>query len=436
MSGIPEAYPAGMEAHTAAGISLSGLSKTFRGPNGPVHAVRDVDVEIEHGETVALLGPNGAGKSTTIDMMLGLLPPDAGTVSLFGRDPHEAIAAGAVGAMLQTGELIRDLSVRELIAMIASLYPAPLDGRRRARDTGLGDVADQRTQKLSGGADPARALRHRARRQPGAAGARRADGGDGRRGAARRSGPRCASSPSRGTTVVFATHYLEEADAYADRAMLMARGRIVADGPTTEIKAHGRLAHDPGDAARRLRRRRSRALPGVASADRRGEAVDPQLRRLRRRHPRPAGRVPHGARHRDLRRRPRAGVPAADRRRPRRRRHERRMAATYTRFELLRTFRNRRFFIFSLGFPLVAVLPHRRPQPRRATTSPARGSRRRSTTWSAWSSFGTMSAMLSSGARIAAERARGLEPPAAHHPADAARVLPRQGRDRLPAWPG
>ena len=77
VSGIPEAYPAGMEAHTAAGISLSGLSKTFRGPNGPVHAVRDVDVEIEHGETVALLGPNGAGKSTTIDMMLGLLPPDA-----------------------------------------------------------------------------------------------------------------------------------------------------------------------------------------------------------------------------------------------------------------------------------------------------------------------------------------------------------------------
>ena len=82
-----------------------------------------MDVRIAAGETVALLGPNGAGKSTTIDMLLGLLEPDAGTVSVFGRPPSEAIAQGAVGAMLQTGALIRDLSVRELVAMMASLYP-------------------------------------------------------------------------------------------------------------------------------------------------------------------------------------------------------------------------------------------------------------------------------------------------------------------------
>ena len=79
-----------------------------------MQAVRGIDISIERGETVALLGPNGAGKSTTIDMLLGLLPPDGGTVSLFGRPPAEAVDAGAIGAMLQTGSLIRDLSVREL----------------------------------------------------------------------------------------------------------------------------------------------------------------------------------------------------------------------------------------------------------------------------------------------------------------------------------
>src|SRR6478609_1933665 len=135
----------------ATGVVLSDLAKSFRSAEGVVHAVRGIDISIAPGETVALLGPNGAGKSTTIDMMLGLLPPDAGTVSLFRRAPHEAIAAGSVGAMLQTGELIRDLSVRELIAMIASLYPAPFTVDHVLEITGLGDVADQRTQKLSGG---------------------------------------------------------------------------------------------------------------------------------------------------------------------------------------------------------------------------------------------------------------------------------------------
>src|ERR1700690_4391423 len=110
-----------------AGIRLNGLVKTFPGPDGPIRAVRGIDVEIAPGETVALLGPNGAGKSTTIDMLLGLLAPDEGSVSVFGSSPAEAVARGAIGGMLQTGELIRDLSVRELVAMMASLYPAPLE---------------------------------------------------------------------------------------------------------------------------------------------------------------------------------------------------------------------------------------------------------------------------------------------------------------------
>ena len=132
-------------------IELSGLVKSFDGPDGPIRAVRGVDVRIGAGETVALLGPNGAGKSTTIDMLLGLLAPDAGTVSVFGRSPAEAVANGAVGGMLQTGQLIRDLSVGELVAMMASLYPSPLDVDEALELSGVREIAAQRTQKLSGG---------------------------------------------------------------------------------------------------------------------------------------------------------------------------------------------------------------------------------------------------------------------------------------------
>jgi ABC-2 type transport system ATP-binding protein len=279
-----------MEAHTAAGIELSGLSKTFRGPNGPIHAVRSVDVQIRHGETVALLGPNGAGKSTTIDMLLGLLPPDDGTVSVFGRTPREAIAAGAVGAMLQTGELIRDLSVRELLEMMASLFPSPLVVDDVLELTGIADVADQRTQKLSGGqtqrvrfaialaSDPELLVLD----EPTVA-----MDVEGRRGFWQS----MRELTSRGKTILFATHYMEEADANADRAVLMAHGRIVADGPTTEIKgmvgSRTIRATLPGVEVAELE-----ALPGVAGADRRGEAVslncsdsDAAIRALLQRYP-------------------------------------------------------------------------------------------------------------------------------------------------------
>ncbi|HZV26741.1 MAG TPA: ATP-binding cassette domain-containing protein, partial [Acidothermaceae bacterium] len=95
---------------TTAGIRLASLSKSY----GPVLAVDGIDLLIAPGETVALLGPNGAGKSTTIDMILGLTKPDTGSVQVFGMTPAEGIAQGAIGAMLQTGQLLRDLTVREL----------------------------------------------------------------------------------------------------------------------------------------------------------------------------------------------------------------------------------------------------------------------------------------------------------------------------------
>jgi len=255
----------------SSGIELHALEKSFHTPQGVVRAVRGIDVSVAPGETVALLGPNGAGKSTTIDMLLGLLPPDRGTVSVFGGPPSEAIRGGAVGAMLQTGGLLRDLSVRELVAMMAALYPRPLDVDDVLELTGLRSIAAQRTQKLSGGQtqrvrfaaalvsnpdllvldEPTVAMDVEGRRHFWTT----------MRGLA-----------ARGKTILFATHYLEEADVYADRAVLMAAGRIVADAPTTEIKAmvgqRTIRATLPGVAEERLVR-----LPGVARAERRGEAV-------------------------------------------------------------------------------------------------------------------------------------------------------------------
>jgi ABC-2 type transport system ATP-binding protein len=231
-----------------------------------------VDISIDAGETVALLGPNGAGKSTTIDMLLGLLRPDSGTVSVFGMTPDEAVRAGVIGGMLQTGSLISDMSVRELIEMVASLYPQPLEVTDALEVAGCAGFAGQRTNKLSGGQtqrvrfaiaivanpelfvldEPTAALDVEGRREFW----------------------QCVRGfAARGKTVLFATHYLEEADAYSDRIVLMARGQVVADGPTTEIKAKVGVrtirttlpsGRDGPDLAR---------LPGVTEVQHRGESI-------------------------------------------------------------------------------------------------------------------------------------------------------------------
>jgi ABC-2 type transport system ATP-binding protein len=263
------------------GVSAVGLVKSF----GAVKAVRGVDIHIAPGEVVALLGPNGAGKTTTIDMILGLSRPDAGTISLFGMSPAEAVHAGLVGGMLQTGSLIGQLSVRELVTMVASLYPKPLPVAEALGLSGTAEFADRRTDKLSGGQtqrvrfavalvansdllvldEPTVALDVEGRRDFWEA---------------------MRKFVTTGRTVVFATHYLEEADAYSDRIVLMARGRVVADGPATEIKARVGLrtirATLPGADHAAMA-----AWPGVATVEERGEAIvlhctdsDVALRRL------------------------------------------------------------------------------------------------------------------------------------------------------------
>jgi len=260
-----------MQIENTIGVELRGAAKTYRTAGTVVHAVRGIDVSIDRGETVALLGPNGAGKSTTIDMVLGLTIPDAGTVSLLGEPPKKAVAAGRVGAMLQTGALIRDVKVRELLAMMAALHPHPLGVDEALELAGLADIAERRTHKLSGG--QAQRVRFAIALVPDPGILILDEPTVGMDVEARRTfWMSVRAFAARGKTVIFATHYLEEADAYADRAVLMSRGRIVADGPTSEIRARvGRRtirATLPGADVAELA-----SLPGVTSADRRGEEI-------------------------------------------------------------------------------------------------------------------------------------------------------------------
>jgi ABC-2 type transport system ATP-binding protein len=250
-----------------AGIRAIGLTKSY----DTVQAVRGIDLVIAPRETVALLGPNGAGKTTTIDMVLGLTRSDAGSVSVFGVPPATAVRSGLVGGMLQTGSLPDHLRIRELLTLVASYYPKPLGVDDVLRRTGLSDLAERWTTKLSGGQAQrvrfATALVTNAdllvldEPTAGIDVEGRHEFWEAMRGIA-----------AEGKTVVFATHYLEEADAFADRIVLIARGSIVADGPATEIKAKAgsrtiRATLPVGDLQSLL------ALPGVMNVERHGETV-------------------------------------------------------------------------------------------------------------------------------------------------------------------
>jgi ABC-2 type transport system ATP-binding protein len=249
------------------GIELSKVAKSF----GSVQAVRGIDLAVAPGETVALLGPNGAGKTTTIDMILGLSRPDSGTVSVFGASPTEAVKSGWVSGTLQDGSPPDQLRVRELVALVASYYPHPLGVDDVLHQTGVADIAERWASKLSGG--QAQRVRFAAALvgdpdllvldEP-------TSGIDVEGRIEFWQAMRVVAE--RGKTILFATHYLEEADANADRIVLMARGRIVADGPATEIKARVgsrsiRATLPVADLAE------LRALPGVLSAERHGEAI-------------------------------------------------------------------------------------------------------------------------------------------------------------------
>ncbi|MFC9664321.1 ABC transporter ATP-binding protein [Nocardia sp. NPDC127606] len=261
---------------TRAAIELRDLRKSFPGTTDPVRAVDGLDLTVAPGEIVAFLGPNGAGKSTTIDLLLGLTTPDSGTVAVFGEAPEDAVRTGRVAAVLQSGGLLPDLTVGETVRLVAALHARPRPVPEVLERAGIADIADRLVGKCSGGQqqrlrfalallpdpdlivldEPTTGMDVSGRRDFWAA--MREDAGSGR-------------------TVLFATHYLDEADAYADRIVLVRAGRVVADGSAAQIKnlAVGRTvaATLPGADPAHLS-----ALPGVEHVELRGDRILVQAR--------------------------------------------------------------------------------------------------------------------------------------------------------------
>ncbi len=213
-------------------IEISGLTKRY----GSLTAVNNLQLEIPAGQIMALLGPNGAGKSTTTEMVLGLVRPDAGLIRVFGKDPIQAVRQGLSGAMLQNGSLLADAPVKSLMKLMHGLHTKPLPLGEVIERAELTPILNTPAGKLSGGQaqrvrfalaimgdpqlvildEPTVGMDVDARRRFWATMTDLTDGG---------------------RTVVFATHYLDEADEFAQRIVVMAQGGIVADGTGSQIKA-------------------------------------------------------------------------------------------------------------------------------------------------------------------------------------------------------
>lgn len=213
-------------------VELRGVVKHY----GAVTAVDGLDLRVPAGEIVALLGPNGAGKTTTMSILLGLRQADSGQARLFGSSPRPAAARGQVGAMLQDSELMAGVGVGELLRLIRILYPDPLDLGAVIDTLDLGDLLRRRTDRLSGGQaqrvrfalamagnpallvldEPTAALDVQVRRELWSA---------------------LEDHAARHhTTVLFSTHYLEEADQHAERVVLIGAGHVIADGTPGQVK--------------------------------------------------------------------------------------------------------------------------------------------------------------------------------------------------------
>ena len=261
----PEAALRG-SSHLA--VDLDGVVKRF----GPVTAVDGLSLRIRPGEVVALLGPNGAGKTSTVDMLLGLSRPSEGTVSVYGRAPHEAVALGLVSAVMQTGGLLKDYTVEETVRLTAVLFGRPRsDVDAALHRAGIADIGRRLVGKCSGGQQ--QRLRFAMALLPDPELLILDEPTTGMDVGGRHDFWTAIRQDARsGRTVIFATHYLEEADAYADRVVFVRKGRIVADGTAAEVKAlaSGRTVRAtlPGASVADLQ-----ALPGVDSAAVRGDTV-------------------------------------------------------------------------------------------------------------------------------------------------------------------
>src|SRR6516164_8876811 len=232
------------------------LTKTY----GSVTALRNIDFELRRGELLALLGPNGAGKTTLVRMLLGLAKPDSGSVTVFGADPRNEDLRYGVGAMLQVARVPETLKVREHIDLFSSYYPKPLPVAETLRIAGLEALENRRFGELSGGQrqrvlfgisicgdpdllfldEPTVGLDVEARRLMWA---------------------QIRALVALGKTVLLTTHYLHEADALADRILVLQHGAIVAEGTPAEIKA--RTIGKQVRFSSRLSVEEIRTIPGV-----------------------------------------------------------------------------------------------------------------------------------------------------------------------------
>ncbi|MEU9102105.1 ABC transporter ATP-binding protein [Streptomyces sp. NPDC048361] len=259
------------ERTTQAVVSFENVNKSY----GDVRAVADLSLRLHPGETVALLGPNGAGKSSTLDLLLGLRNADSGTVSLFGMTPAQAINAGKVGAMLQSGGLMEDVTVRELVKLGCDLHPKPHPVAEVLDRAGITQIADRKVNKLSGGQE------QRVRFALATVGANDLivldEPTTGMDVTARQAfWATMREQAAQGRTVLFATHYLEEADAIADRVLVLHKGRLLADGTAAEIKAKAgarRVSFDLEGTVDETAEAALRGLPFLSTLDISGRTV-------------------------------------------------------------------------------------------------------------------------------------------------------------------
>jgi ABC-2 type transport system ATP-binding protein len=250
---------------TAPALDISGLTVRY----GDTVAVDDLSLTIAAGQTVALLGPNGAGKSTIVNAVLGLLRPVAGSARILGRSPADAIRAGSVGAMLQHGGLPGEARVGEVVNLVRGSFPTAWPLADLVTTAGIEGLLRRPVEALSGG------QRQRVLLALALAGVPPLLLLDEPTSAMDVEGRRAfwttmRQLAERGHTIVFATHHLEEADAVADRVVVIAHGRVVADGSAAQVKAgtaRRTISFTPTSDGR------LETLPAVTGIEHRGDRV-------------------------------------------------------------------------------------------------------------------------------------------------------------------
>lgn len=218
-------------------VVVEDLVKAFPAKGGHLTAVDHINFTIKQGEVVAFLGPNGAGKTTTIDMLLGITDPTSGRVELMGRNAEEGARSGRVSAVQQTRGLLDNFTVHETLRVIGSTFKLPrsrIDEQMRVWE--LEDFASRKVGKCSGGQQQRLRFALAMLPDPDLLVLDEPTMGldvDGRR----HFWAQMHKAADDGRTIIFATHYIAEADEFADRVILINHGRIIADGPIAEIRA-------------------------------------------------------------------------------------------------------------------------------------------------------------------------------------------------------